>query len=344
MIAPGNSNVELGLNAHIRQGDGQETGRELSYDVIPFTTDGFWFFAARRMRKLYRRWEADAVFVTTDREHLIAATTCWLARRGTIIRRNPAGVKLAMNFSGRFAARLVPTVFLFASEADRNAAVIPVRALAQAVAEIGVNPEEYDSAATADAREPAVPGSNGDARYIVCVYDPSSRGRAATAIRCVSMLAPRHPHLRLLIVGAGSDHEDLRMQAAALRILHLVSFLGERDDQIAIMRDADLGWVVADGDTAAYGLLDLMALGKPVIAGEAGVAQRYVAEGITGTLYPADDSAATAAAVAGLLASEETRHAMGRAARTRVARDFPETGMIDGFARAAEAAQKRSKR
>ena len=134
------------------------------------------------------------------------------------------------------------------------------------------------------------------------------------------------------------------MQAAALRILHLVSFLGERDDEIAIMRDADLGWVVADGDTAAYGLLDLMALAKPVIASDAGVAQRYVADGISGTLYPSDDSAATAGAVAGLLASEETRQAMGRAARTRVARDFPETEMIDGFARAEEAAQKRAKR
>jgi len=134
------------------------------------------------------------------------------------------------------------------------------------------------------------------------------------------------------------------MQAAALRILHLVSFLGERDDQVAVMRDADLGWVVAGGDTAAYGLLDLMALGKPIIASETGLAPHYVANGINGTLYPSDDSAATAATVAALLGNEATRQAMGRAARTRVARDFPETEMIDGFARAAEAAQKRSKR
>jgi hypothetical protein len=74
-----------------------------------------------------------------------------------------------------------------------------------------------------------------------------------------------------------------------------VSVLGERDDQINLMRDAHLGWVVADGDTGAYGILDLMALAIPTVASEGGVAQRYIAHGISGALYPPDDSATTAA-------------------------------------------------
>jgi len=345
MVAAANSNVELGFTAQSR--DGQAHAKDQPFAVVPFSDEGFWFFASRRFRKLFRRWDANAVFVTTDREHLIAATTCWLARRGAVIRRTPAGVKLEMSFSGRLASRLAPTVFLFANAADRHAAILPKRAVHQAVAELGVDVDEYGSAAESGDGLPASDGAGGTeeavepTRYIVCVYDPSSRGRAATAIRCISMLAPRHPDLRLLIVGAGSDHEDLRMQASALRILHLVSFLGERDDELTLMRDADLGWVVAQGDTAAYGLLDLMALGKPLVASDNGVAQHYVANAISGTLYPADDSAGTAAAVAGLLGSEETRRAMGKAARTRVARDFPESEMIESFSRAAELAQKR---
>lgn len=347
MVAPADSNVELGFTSRSRDGDAHSG--EQPFDVIPFSDDGFWYFASRRFRKLWRKWDANAVFVTSDREHLLAAMTCWLARRGAVIRRTPTGVKLRMSLSGRFASRLAPTVFLFANEADRHAAVLPKRAVQQAVAELGVNVDEYGAAVETGSAEPPGDGAgspddeSANARYIVCVYDPSSRGRAATAIRCVSMLAPRHPDLRLLIVGPGSDHEDLRMQASALRILHLVSFLGERDDQVSLMRDADLGWVVAEGDSAAYGILDLMALGKPLVASEVGVAQHYVANGISGTLYPADDSAATAAAVAGLLGSDETRLAMGRAARTRVARDFPESDMIEAFSRAAELAQKRSR-
>src|SRR6266540_3327529 len=340
LLAPADSNVELGVSARKNKEGGEE--RELPYDVIAFDTGGFWFFAARRLRKLFRRWDLDAVFVTTDREHLIAATTCWLARRGSVVRRTPAGVRLEMSFSGRVASRLANTVYLFASEADRNAAVVPVSSLTSAVAELGVNVDDYpnDGNPTSNLQEPDSAGRE-IPKYIVCVYDPSSRGRAATAIRCISMLAPRHPALRLLIVGAGSDHEDLRMQASALRILHLVSFLGERDDQLALMRDAVLGWVVAEGDTAAYGILDLMALAKPLLASEVGVAQHYVANGISGTLYPVDDSAATAAVVSSLLAHEENRLTMGRAARTRVARDFSESAMVEGFAEAAEIGQRR---
>jgi glycosyltransferase involved in cell wall biosynthesis len=97
------------------------------------------------------------------------------------------------------------------------------------------------------------------------------------------------------------------------------------------MRDAELGWVVAEADTAAYGILDLMALGVPVIAADGGVASSYVANGISGSLVPPEDAATTAATVVTLLASEEQRQAMGSAARARVAREFPESAMIDGF-------------
>jgi glycosyltransferase involved in cell wall biosynthesis len=347
MVIPPDSNVQLAAGEQASRLTPVHQQTPLPYDLVPFTDEGFWYFSSRRFRKLFRRWDADAVFVTTDREHLLAAMTCWLARRGTVIRRTPAGVKLEMSFAGRMASRLATTFFLFSNEGDRHVAVLPKRAVHQAVAELGVDAESYSvdegSNGSGDDGAPAEGAEEPRPRYIVCVYDSSSRGRAATAIRCISMLAPRHPNLRLLIVGPGSDNEDLRMQASALRILHLVSFLGERDDQVSIMRDADLGWVVAEGDTAAYGILDLMALAKPLVASEVGVAQHYVANGISGTLYPADDSAATAATVAGLLGHEESRQTMGRAARTRVIRDFPEGDMIEGFARVAELARKRSR-
>jgi hypothetical protein len=147
MIAPADSNVELGLSA---QGRLSGKSSEPVYDVLPHSTEGFWYFAARRLRKLFRRWDTDAVFVTTDREHLIAATTCWLARRGFIVRRTPAGQKLEMTFSGRFASWLRPTAFLFASEADQNAAVLPKGALRNAIAEIGIDPADYPEAVTDD--------------------------------------------------------------------------------------------------------------------------------------------------------------------------------------------------
>jgi glycosyltransferase involved in cell wall biosynthesis len=350
LVTP-DSNVHLAVSPRRDPGQARHTPIPEPFEIIPFATDGLFFSAARRLKRIFRRWDADAIFVTTDREHLIAATACWMSSNGTVVRWTPAGKKLEMGFSGRWANRLARTSYLFASEKDRRIAIIPKNAIESSVAEIGVDVSTYpatdgkpepepasEQKPTTD-QKPAGDQNQAELKYIVCVYDPTSRGRAATAIRTMSMLSPRHPNLRLMIVGPGSDDEDLRMQAAALRVLHLVSFLGERDDVVNLMRDAHLGWVVADADTGVYGILDLMALGIPTVASEDGVAQRYIANGISGALYPPDDSASTAAAVAGMLNREDARETMGKAARTRVAREFPETQMIEGFDRAANNAR-----
>jgi len=305
------------------------------FEVMQFKCEGGWFAAGWRLKNLFRHWDADVVFVTTDREHLIASFACWLGRRGVIVRRSPAGRELQMMGSGKFAGWLTKTAYLFADEKAGATSKVPRRGGKPIVAMPGVDVSRYPERIEAANAEPADPLG---IRYIICVYDPHSRGRAATAIRTVSMLSPRHPYLRLMIFGAGSDSEELRMQAAALGVLDLVSFLGERDDHLLLMRDADLGWVVAESDTAAYGILDLMALGVPVIAPEGSIAEAYVANFITGTLIPPDDPATTAAAVVQLLTNEEQRAAIGAAGRARVAREFPEQAMVDGFEQAVNAA------
>jgi glycosyltransferase involved in cell wall biosynthesis len=345
LVTP-DSNVHLAVSPRRAPNQPRNTPIPEPFEIIPFSTEGWVFSAARRLRNIFRRWDADVIFVTTDREHLIAAAACWLTRSGSVVRWTPAGKRLELGFAGILGAWLTKTAYLFASETDRRASNIPRNAIESGSAELGVDVASYPSnGAKAPSSENPASENPGEAlKFIVCVYDPTSRGRAATAIRTMSMLAPRHPNLRLMIVGPGSDDEDLRMQAAALRVLHLVSFLGERDDQVSLMKDAHLGWVVAEADTGAYGILDLMALGIPTVASEGGIAQRYIAHGISGALYPPEDSASTAAAVAGMLQSEESRVAMGKAARTRVAREFPESTTIEGFDRAANSARTRGRR
>lgn len=305
------------------------------FEVVQFRCEGSSLAAGWRLKNLFRQWDADVVFVTTEREHAIASAACWWGRRGAIVRRSPAGCELQMGGSGKFAAWQTKTVYLFADEKSATTSKIPRRGGKPIVAMPGVDVSRYPERIEAANPEPA---EGLGIRYIICVYDPQSRGRAATAIRTVSMLSPRHPYLRLMIFGAGSDSEELRMQAAALGVLDLVSFLGERDDHLLLMRDADLGWVVAEADTAAYGILDLMALGVPVIAPEGSIGEAYVANFITGTLIPPDDPATTAAAVVTLLTNEEQRAAIGGAGRARVAREFPEQAMVDGFQQAVNAA------
>jgi glycosyltransferase involved in cell wall biosynthesis len=158
----------------------------------------------------------------------------------------------------------------------------------------------------------------------------------------MAILAPRHPELHLAIVGPGSDHEDVRMHAAALGINNVVSHLGERDDHLAVLASAEVGWVAADHDDAALGFLDLMALRVPIVAERTPLAERFVADGIVGCLIQPGDPSETAAAVAAFLARDEQRTTMGNAGRTRVAREFAEAPLIDGFERAVQAAGDRT--
>jgi glycosyltransferase involved in cell wall biosynthesis len=101
-----------------------------------------------------------------------------------------------------------------------------------------------------------------------------------------------------------------------------------------VLASADVGWVAGNCDAAAYAYMDIMALRIPLIAEREPLAQHYVADGITGVLIPPSDAPETAALVATFLAKGDQRAAMGNAARARVAREFAESAMIEGFERA----------
>ncbi len=73
-------------------------------------------------------------------------------------------------------------------------------------------------------------------------------------------------------------------------------------------------------ETFGLGVLEAMALGKPVVASRLGGLAELVADGETGLLVAPGDPAALAAAIGRLLADAPAREAMGRAARVRAER------------------------
>ena len=310
-------------------------------EAVPMDLDGPWLAQAHRLKQVLLDYFVEVVYVHDEREQLIASAAVRLAERGAVVRRTPAGGRLVTSRGARLAMRLAATGFVFTSTGELQSAVLPTkRALEPVVAELGVDVARYDAVRAAS---PQSLGSVGPGHVVVCVYEPSARVRVATVLRTVAMLAPRHPDLRLVIVGRGADHEYLRMHAAALGITNAVKLLGERDDQLSVLRAADIGWIAADCDDAAYGALDFMALRVPVVAERGTVVQRYVADGITGLLLPPGDVPATAATVAAFLAHDEERAAMGNAGHVRVARDFTERRMVDGFEHAVGSARDRTR-
>ena len=308
-------------------------------ELTPVPLGGPWMHESLRLRQVLLEHYVEVVFVHSEREQIAASLAIRLAERAALVRRVPAGTKLVRGPESKLGERLAATGYLFTTEPQNSNGAAAAGAFEPVAADVGVSVESIEQVRplSLDAI-----GTGGD-QLIACVYDSTARRRMAALLRAVALLAPRHPGLRLAIVGPGSTDEDLRMHAAALGITDIVSHLGQRPDQQSVLSAADIAWVAAGGDNAAFGYLDLMALRIPVLAERDTLSQRYVADGICGVLLPQPDPATMAARLAVLLAHSERRTAMGNAGRARVTRDFSETGMIEGFERATEIARDRSR-
>jgi glycosyltransferase involved in cell wall biosynthesis len=304
-------------------------------DVIPLAPGSSGARDAWRMRGVLQERTRDAVFVHTEREQLVVSSAVRITSPSRVIRRISAGAAFLDGRASRIASRMAAATALFNSEQERRNAVNAGLAVPSAVAPLGVDVAAYDDVRPATRESINAPSQS---RLVVCVFEPTARARISVVLRTMAQLAPRHPELRLAVVGPGSDDENLRMHAAALGITNVISFLGEREDELAVLASADVGWVAANCDAAAFAYMDLMALRIPLIAEREPLAQHYVADGITGVLIPQSDAPETAALVATFLAKGDQRAAMGNAARARVAREFPESAMTEAFERATAAA------
>jgi hypothetical protein len=305
-------------------------------DVVPLVMSDSVSRDAWRLRTVLKDKFIEVVFLHTEREQLVASSAMRLAERGAVIRRIPAGGNVGGARTAKLAGRMATARLLFSTEMDRARSGLGDRAF---LAPLGVDVQKMDDMrATSRGMLGVEPGT----QLMVCVADRKAKGRIHTALRTVALLAPRHPDLRLALVGSGCDDDDTHMHASALGVTPLVRFLGERDDMAAVVSSADVGWVAAEGDDGAFGCLDFMAAGVPVIAERSPLLSLYVPDGIAGVLLPRAHPNDTAATVASFLANADQRAAMGKAGRTRVVRDFTETAMIEGYAAAASAAGDRT--
>jgi len=318
----------------------EQRALEAGLDVVRIEPASFFGSDAWGLRRVLQERSIEVGFVHNDREQLVVSAALRLSERGGVIRRVPAFARIDLQRSGRLATKAAATGLLFTTEAELKAADTVSLPIPSAVAPLGVDPTAYDALRPANR---ASFGAPANALLVTCVYEPNARAHLLAALRTVAILAPRHPELHMSVVGPGSQDDDLRLHAAALGVGQAVSFLGEREDIDGILRAADVGWVTATHDDAAFAFLDFMAMRIPVIAERSAVSQYYVADQIAGILLSPSDPSYTAASVAAFLAQAERRTAMGNAGRARVQREFPATTMGEGFERAADAATKRDK-
>jgi glycosyltransferase involved in cell wall biosynthesis len=259
---------------------------------------------------------------------------------GAVIRRIPPFAAVQRSRGARLATRIVATGLLFSTEADRAAVKDVAHSVPSTVAPVSVDASEHDRIDDGTRERIGVPP---DARLIVCLYDGVDRASVFNVLRTLAVIAKRQPRLHLAIVG-GADLDEVRMHGAALGVNTMVTYLGARDDELNILRAADVGWIAADGDAAAFAALDFMAFRTPVIAERTTLTQHFVRDGATGILLTHADATTTASTVAAFLAREEQSATMGKAGRARLEREFSYDAMIRGYEDAVTGAMQRGAR
>jgi KDO2-lipid IV(A) lauroyltransferase len=281
------------------------------------------------LARALREQLVDVVFVHGERAHLAAAGAAWRAGRAVIVRRFAAGEAPEVGRAARATLSRAATAALctWPEQAAALQAGLPAGAGLAAVgtADVGVEGRRRATARARAARAPL--------RRVVCVHARAVRVRTASVLRTVAMLAPRHPELRVALVGPRRG----RRGAAAAR-----GGRGGEPGGVAprrrrrargLLAEADLAWVVADGDDGAFGVLDALAAGVPVVASAAATRRATSPTHRRRARRRRRRARARPPRGRSCWRATPTAQSMGAAGAARVARTHTEVAMLEGFAR-----------
>jgi glycosyltransferase involved in cell wall biosynthesis len=169
---------------------------------------------------------------------------------------------------------------------------------------------------------------------VLFVGNVSENKGVDVALDAVLELRPRHPGLRLQVVGKGDDDLAQRLLARADAhgtpdALELVGFVGERARMPDFYRRTTVFCSPAEHEPGVANVfLEAMACGCPAVASTAGGGTEAVIEGVTGELVPPGDVAATAAALESIVGDPDRRARMSAAARAHAVERFGAEGYV----------------
>jgi glycosyltransferase involved in cell wall biosynthesis len=311
--------------------EGRAARKGLTYDDRLEFTKHFRAGAALRdlprLRGLIDEARPDVVHAHMPNAHLLAA----LALRAGAFRSRPVLVRSIYEAEGpewpvRYALFCQPSTdgLLAVSESIRRRLVERGGERPERVAAIlpGIDLEPF-----ADARDlgplDRIPPRDGEfIAGMVTAIGP--RRRLDVALEAVARLAPRHPGLRLIVVGRGKPDMYVRAPAVRLGIADRVLLPGycRHDDLVRAYRAMDAFVYPYPGtDQSCRAVREAMAAGVPVIASRVGILPELIRDGETGLLAGLSGES-MAAALERLILDPERRAAMAAAAAQEARRRF----------------------
>ena len=291
---------------------------------------GAWDVAVlRRLLLRLRAHRPDILHSTLFHPNLLASAAARragvralvLAQRGSYEHNLPLPLPALWRALARRAARRADVLIV-----NSEAAAAEERAAGVPAAKIVTIP---NGVASTDGRATSRTdlGLPGDGPLVVCVgrLEPVKGHRVL--LDAWPEVVARHPQAKLAVLGDGSLGADLRARAQRAGIADSVAWLGERPAAPYIAA-ADLLVQASLSEGMPNAVLEAMARGIGVVATRVGGTPELLADGATGTLVPADDASALAAAITRMLDDPDARSRLSRAALERARERFSVGAMV----------------
>ncbi len=167
-----------------------------------------------------------------------------------------------------------------------------------------------------------------DAPVITLIAKLSRRKGHGVLLQAIPLIREKFPHARFLIVGGelpghGRYARELRRLAGPLEQAGVLRFTGERSDIPQLMAASDVIVQCSTYDDPFPGVvLEAMAMGKVVVATNAGGVPEQIRHGEDGLLFRMGDAAGLAQRVSEVLADPALKEKLGQAAVKNLAHRF----------------------
>jgi glycosyltransferase involved in cell wall biosynthesis len=142
---------------------------------------------------------------------------------------------------------------------------------------------------------------------------------------------PELPDVTVVVVGDGSEREQLVGLADSLGVSDRITFTGWSDRARRHLTTFDLYVQPSRLEAQGLGIAEAMLAELPVVAAAVGGIPDVVVHGHTGLVVPPEDPPALAAAIRELLADPARMSEMGRRGRERALERFTAEAMTEGF-------------
>jgi glycosyltransferase involved in cell wall biosynthesis len=153
-----------------------------------------------------------------------------------------------------------------------------------------------------------------------------------TFLKAAELVIQSNPQVRFAILGDGPLRPMLQNMAGESGIASNVSFLGNQTDVGSYLSTFDIVCLCsAEPEGCSNAILEAMALGKPVIATDAGGNSELVTEGKTGLIIPVRDPHRLAEAIMTCLRQPEKAREMGQQGREIIMSQFSLTRMVKDY-------------